>query len=398
MSRVLLLIAALALPQAAGAQTSDEDFAACLAGLSERARNEGVAPAIIDRVVPAVEYQSRVIELDRQQPEFLATFGDYLSTRVTEQRVARGRELYSEYADFLEELGERYQVPGRYLIAFWGLETNFGGYLGRMPTLDSLATLACDERRSRFFSEQFVAALKMLEKEGLEPDRLRGSWAGAMGHTQFMPTTYARYAVDGDGDGRIDLFGSPRDALASGANFLQQLGWESGTRWGREVRLPKGFDFSKVGLGHSQPLSAWVDAGITRADGSALPSLPLEASLLVPAGSVGPAFLVYSNFRVIMGWNRSEYYALSVGHLADRIAGGGRLLQPPPDQRALSRAEVIAMQDQLRERGYPVGPSDGIMGATTRLALRQFQRDVGLTPDGFPDALTLSRLKGIQRQ
>ena len=398
MSRVLLLIAALALPQAAGAQTSDEDFAACLAGLSERARNEGVAPAIIDRVVPAVEYQSRVIELDRQQPEFLATFGDYLSTRVTEQRVARGRELYSEYADFLEELGERYQVPGRYLIAFWGLETNFGGYLGRMPTLDSLATLACDERRSRFFSEQFVAALKMLEKEELEPDRLRGSWAGAMGHTQFMPTTYARYAVDGDGDGRIDLFGSPRDALASGANFLQQLGWESGTRWGREVRLPKGFDFSKVGLGHSQPLSAWVDAGITRADGSALPSLPLEASLLVPAGSVGPAFLVYSNFRVIMGWNRSEYYALSVGHLADRIAGGGRLLQPPPDQRALSRAEVIAMQDQLRERGYPVGPSDGIMGATTRLALRQFQRDVGLTPDGFPDALTLSRLKGIQRQ
>ena len=392
--RARLLLAFTLLISSAGIAHADEaEFSQCLVGLQQQARQAGVADWLVDEVVPGMAYQARVIELDRSQPEFVKSFGEYFSGRVNDRRVKRGRELYAEHQDFLKQLNNRYGVPGRYLVAFWGLETNFGGYLGNMPTLDSLATLACDPRRSKFFSEQFVTALQMVEKESLKPQDLRGSWAGAMGHTQFMPTTYARYAVDGDGDGRIDLWGSPRDALASGANFLRQLGWQPGSRWGREVRLPDNFDYARARLDNRRTLAEWVEMGVTRADGAALPKLSMNASVLVPAGAEGPAFLVYDNFRVIMGWNRSEFYALSVGHLADRVAGGGTLLRQPPEQAALSRTDVIALQTRLLERGYAAGAADGIFGSGTRRALRQFQEDAGLTADGFPDQETLRRLK-----
>jgi membrane-bound lytic murein transglycosylase B len=216
-----------------------------------------------------------------------------------------------------------------------------------------------------------------------------------MGHTQFMPSTYARAAVDGDGDGRIDLWESREDALASAARFLQSLGWQRDLRWGREARLPSDFDYPLAGLDTRKPLAEWAGSGIRRADGGPLPAIGLEASVLVPAGHRGPAFIVYENFHVIMGWNRSEFYALSVGHLADRIAGGGGLFTPPPeDQAALSRDQMIALQEQLLARGYDPGAVDGIMGPGTRRALGRFQQDAGLVADGFPGPDTLQALAG----
>ncbi len=386
----LLLLLAL-LTQAAWGQDA-AGFQSCLADLQSQARDRGLAPWIVDELIPALEQQPRVIELDREQPEFVQTFERYLNARVTDKRVARGRELYEEHNDFLDSLTRQYGIPGHYLVAFWGLETNFGGYLGSTPTLDSLATLACDERRSQFFTAELLTALQLVERDGLDPNRMRGSWAGAMGHTQFMPSTYRRAAVDGDGDGQIDLYNA-RDALASGANFLQQLGWERGLRWGREARLPVDFAYATAGLDKPRPLGDWAVDGVLRADGVRLPPVArLDAALLVPAGHEGPAFLVYRNFHVIMGWNRSEFYALAVGHLADRIAGAAGLENPPPRQTALTREDVAAMQRALIAVGYDPGGSDGILGPATRSALRGFQRDAGLIADGYPDDKTRAAL------
>jgi len=361
------------------------DFMSCLSNLQHKAREQNLSPRSVD-IVAAMSRQQRVLELDRKQPEFGQTFAQYLNARVTPERVRRGRELYNRHRTFLDQLTQKYGVPGQYLLAFWGLETNYGGYLGNMPTLDSLATLACDSRRSDFFTSEFLTALRVMERDGLEPQQMRGSWAGAMGHTQFMPSNYLRFAVDGDGDGRIDLWGSEQDALASGANFLRYLGWQDGIRWGREVRLPGGFDYSVTGESGARTLAQWGQLGVRGADGSALPATDIKARLLVPAGHRGPAFLLYENFSVIMKWNRSESYALSVGILADRIAGGGGLRQmPPANQTALNRRQVEDLQVALNQRGYHAGEPDGVFGPATRAALGAYQRDTGRISDGFPD-------------
>ncbi|MEM0953004.1 MAG: lytic murein transglycosylase [Pseudomonadota bacterium] len=386
MALTLLLVAA---------QAAADDFQACLTDLQVQARQQGLAPAITEQLIPGLTEQRRVVELDRQQPEFVQTFERYLSTRVTEQRVARGRALYEENREFLDELTVSYGIPGHYLVAFWGLETNFGSYLGKVPILDALATLACDQRRSGFFTTEFLTALTLVERDGLDPETMRGSWAGAMGHTQFMPSTYARAAIDGDGDQRIDLWGSHRDALASGARFLAQLGWQRGLRWGREVRLPQAFPYQRAGLDQAATLRDWANAGLRRADGAALPVADIDAALLVPAGHQGPAFLVYQNFEVIMGWNRSEFYALSVGYLADRIAGAGTLLQPPSNQTALTRDDLAQMQAQLNQVIGSQLETDGIMGPATRRVLSQFQEQTGRIADGFPDAESLAVLRNV---
>ncbi|MCK9469497.1 MAG: lytic murein transglycosylase [Porticoccaceae bacterium] len=390
--RLYPFLALSALLIAGPLQATSTDFANCIAGLQDKARQQRLSPKAVDTVA-AMQQQQRVLELDGKQPEFVQTFGNYLDARVTADRIRRGRELYARHRPFLDQLTARYGVPGQYLVAFWGLETNYGGYLGNMPTLDSLATLACDPRRADFFTSEFLTALRVMDREALEPAQMRGSWAGAMGHTQFMPSNYLRYAVDGDGDGRIDLFGSEKDALASGANFLQQLGWQEGFRWGREVILPQGFDYSLSGRSNTRTVTDWSDLGVRDADGSPLPPAEVVGSILVPAGHRGPAFLIYDNFSVIMRWNRSESYALSVGLLADRIAGGGGLRQPPPaDQQALSRREVEGLQLALNQRGYDAGKPDGVLGPATRNAVRAYQRDAGLISDGFPDQGLLQRL------
>lgn len=391
-TRFVILLALLLCTQLVWGQ--EDDFSLCIAGLQDRARNEGHSQWVVGEVLAGLQPQIRVIELDRAQPEFVQTFADYLYRRVTSNRIEQGRLYRQQYRPFLRELTKRYGIPGQYLMAFWGLETNFGRYLGKMPILDSLATLACDERRSQFFADELMIALLLLQRESLTPAEMQGSWAGAMGHTQFMPSAYSKHAVDGDGDGQINLWKSTHDALASGANFLQQLGWKTGERWGREVLLPKKFPYAQSGLKNRQPLAYWAGLGVTLTNRKALPTADLQASVLLPTGHTGPAFLVYQNFEVIMRWNRSESYALSVGLLADRIAGAGDLTRPPSrEEHALSRRTVESLQGRLNHLGFDAGEADGVMGPATRSALRAYQISVGFIADGYPDRETLSSIQ-----
>lgn len=370
------------------------DFDACLQELRRHAAEQGVSPATRERVFSAIEQQPRVLELDAKQPEFFRTFWQYLQGRVTEQRVEQGRRLLAEHRPLLQRISRQYGVGPEYLLAFWGLETNYGNYLGGTRVVNALATLACDPRRAEFFRGELIQALHIVEGEGLELSRMIGSWAGAMGHTQFMPSTFTRYAVDYDGDGQRDLWGSLPDALASAANYLRAEGWQDGERWGREVQVPNGFDWRLATLDQPRPLREWRQLGLRRADGGPLPVADMQAALILPQGHQGPAFLVYHNFRVMMRWNASVNYALAVGHLADRIAGmGGLEAEPAGEQRPLRRAEVEEIQRRLTAAGFDAGPVDGIVGSRTRDAARAFQAAAGLPADGYPDHALLQRLR-----
>lgn len=381
----------------AGVERGDDPgfrgFAACLDELAAIARAEGISAELADGVLGGLEFQPRVIELDRAQPESRQTFAGYLRDRVTRGRVERGRELLDQHRELLDGLNREYGVPSHYLVALWGMESSFGRHTGRMPILDSLATLACDPRRSEFFRDELLTAIRLVEREALAPSAMLGSWAGAMGQTQFMPSAYFAHAVDGDGDGRIDLWRSPADALASGANYLKSLGWKRGERWGREVGVPADFAFDKSGIDQPRPLSEWAALGVRRADGAALPLADMTARLLLPMGHAGPAFVVYDNFDVLLEWNRSTLYAVAVGHLADRIAGGGALRADLPEHdTAMVTSEMAELQRRLAELGYRPGEADGILGPATRSALREFQRDRGLIVDGYPDQRTRAAL------
>jgi len=389
----LLLALALLAAGVHARAAPDDEFAACVANLQHAARERGVSPGVVQNSLGNVHFVDRVIELDRAQPEFTTTFAGYFNGRVTEQRVEQGRHLLEQHHDLLRRIYRQYGVPPRYLVAFWGLETHFGSYFGRMPVLDSVATLACDARRSDYFTGQLMAALKIIDEGSITAERMKGSWAGAMGHVQFMPKVFLKYAVDYDGDGKRDLWGSIPDAMASAANFLRGLGWKQGWRWGREVTLPDDFPYESAGLDEQKPLSEWKKLGVHDAYGRPLASADIEASLLVPAGHEGPKFLVYHNFNVIMGWNQSEFYALAVGRLADRLAGAAELVNPPPeDAPRLSRDQVIALQERLAKRGFDPGEADGILGPQTRKAIRRFQHANGMIADGFPSRDVLSEL------
>jgi len=389
------LVTALALPVQADDELktmSADEFSECKVQLTDQAIASGISPETATSVMDQAQYLERVIELDRRQPEFTTTFADYLNRRVNDARVSKGRELLQEHHDLLARVTRETGVPAPYLLAFWGLETNFGSYFGKMSVPSALTTLACDPRRSTFFTRQLMAALRIIDEGAIEAGQMEGSWAGAMGHVQFMPTVFLEHAVDADGDGRRDLWHSLPDALMSAGKFLQSMGWDGDYRWGREVILPEAFDYS-LADGRRMALSQWRDLGITDAFGRPLGTAPVEAALVVPAGHQGPAFLVYRNFRVIMGWNRSEFYAIAVGHLADRIAGAGKLQNPPPeDTPALSRNTILDLQEALNQAGFDTGKPDGIMGQNTRSAIRKFQASRGFIADGFPDGQVLKTL------
>lgn len=389
------LLATLALPAAGEATDSakqPDSFGQCKAQLEDRAISAGVSRDTASSVLADVQHLNRVIELDRRQPEFTTTFADYLGRRVNENRISNGRRLLEEHEELLARVTAETGVPAPYLVAFWGLETNFGSYFGKMSVPSALTTLACDPRRSNFFTEQLIAALRIIDEGAIPAKQMEGSWAGAMGHVQFMPTVFLKHAVDADGDGKRDLWNSLPDAMMSAGKFLESMGWNPDYRWGREVILPEQFDYA-LADGRRLPLSKWRELGITDAFGNALADEPIDAALVVPAGHEGPAFLAYHNFKVIMGWNRSEFYAIAVGHLADRVAGAGRLQNPPPDDLpALSRAAILELQRTLNQRGFDSGKPDGIIGSGTRSAIRQYQSSAGLVADGYPGQTVLDKL------
>ena len=369
------------------------DFEQCKARLKTKAKAEGIDGPTVDHVLDAVQYNARVIELDQRQPEFTRTFGNYYQLRVTSSRVALGRALLAKHIDLLQRVRQQTGVPPHYLVAFWGLETNFGNIFGDMSVPDSLTTLACDPRRSEFFSTELINALKIIEAGDIEAGKMQGSWAGAMGHVQFMPSAYLNYAVDGDGDGRRDLWGSIPDAMFSAGNFLQHLGWQPGVRWGREVILPEDFDYALANTGKARALSDWRALDITDVFAQPLAKSDISTRLLVPSGHKGPAFVTYQNFDVIMGWNRSEYYALSVGRLADRIAGAGKLHNTPPDANLkLTNELVLQLQQNLNTLGYDAGEPDGVPGPMTRSALSRYQQSRGVIADGYLDTAILEAI------
>ena len=372
-------------------------FDAWLQELRQEASAEGISQSTIDAALSGIQPIERIIELDRRQPEFTQTFWNYLDARVTPQRIRQGRAMLQKHHALLNRMQTEYGVPARYLVAFWGLETNYGSYLGKMPTIGSLATLAYDRRRSLFFRRQLMDALRIIDQEHFDPARMQGSWAGAIGHMQFMPSTFLKHAIDDDGDGKRDVWSSLPDVFASGANYLSRIGWQQGELWGREVRLPDSFDWSLANLKGKRAVAEWKQMGITKADGRPLPPSDLPAAVILPQGHEGPAFMVYGNFENILQWNRSIFYAIAVGHLADRIIDlpsvrHGR----SADNRQLSRKQVIEMQQQLNTLGFYDGTADGILGSQTRMAVRDYQRDSGLPIDGYPSVPLLEKLRNRQ--
>lgn len=370
------------------------DFAIWLEQFKQEALAAGISQATLDAALGAVEPLPEVMELDRRQPEFFDPFLIYLEKRVSPLRLEKGQALLNEHQGLLEKIQARYGVPANILVAFWGLETNYGSYLGNHPVPAALASLAFDPRRSTFFRNELLQALRIIEAGHISAADMKGSWAGAMGQVQFMPSTYLRHAVDGDADGRKDLWNSLPDALNSAANFLQRLGWQPGELWGREVRLPEGFAWELARTGVKKPVDAWTRLGVTQADGSRLPSSDMLGAIVLPQGHAGPAFLIYRNFDVIMAWNRSLKYALAVGHLADRLIG-----KPPlqggaaADNRPMRREQVMQLQQFLAQLGLDVGEPDGVAGPRTRQAIRAWQKSVGLPVDGYASLNLLEQLQ-----
>lgn len=353
------------------------------------AATQGISEATLVTALDGVRYRDRVIELDRYQPEFVRPIWEYLDSAASDTRVNTGRERFEENRQTALEMQQRFGVPAEIVVAIWGIESNYGSNFGDFSTIEALATLAYDGRRRDFARGELLAALRIIEQGDISAERMKGSWAGAMGHTQFIPSSFEAYAVDGDGDGHRDIWGSIPDVMASTANYLARAGWQTGQPWGVEVVLPASFDYSQT-----ERLSSaeWSRQGVRALEGE-LPDFE-SAALVIPAGAEGPAFVVGPNFRAILRYNNATSYALAVATLADKIAGRDGIQQSwPRGEAALTRDDVKELQQRLNEAGYGVGGADGVMGPNTREGLRAFQRQQGLTPDAFATQSLLERLR-----
>ena len=397
--RHLVLSTALVVSSFLGSAHADEAaFASCLAGLRGDAQAKGVSGATYDTHTAALAPDMAVIGFLDAQPEFVTPIWDYLAALVDDERVADGRAMLAEWAPVLARVEAEYGVDAATVVAVWGVESNYGRNFGSRPLLTSLSTLSCFGRRQSFFRGEFFTTLRIIQEGHVAPDRLTGSWAGAFGHTQFMPSTFMRLAVDFDGDGRRDLVDSVPDALASTANFLKRAGWRSDLPWGFEVSLPRGMDVSGVGRRNKQPISAWAARGVRRIDGAPMPAAATPAGLLLPAGKDGPAFLVTRNFDAVYSYNAAESYGLAIAHLSDRLRGGAPFATPwPTDDPGLSRAERRELQQLLIARGHDIGEADGMIGARTREALKLEQAALGLAADGRAGQRVLQALRASPR-
>ncbi len=388
------------LPVFANATIADTDFLQCKENLAKRAETAGFSTYITQTVIDNISPIERVITLDKKQPEFTQTFQQYINARVTDYHVRVGREKLKQHKTLFDSLERQYGIPRQYLVSFWGLETVFGKHKGKMSVLNSLATLACDQRRSEFFTLELLNLFTLIETKQVSVKQLLGSWAGAMGHMQFMPTAYLKYAVDGNNDDKVDVWESEVDALTTAANYLNKIGWQSKERWGREVILPSDFAFDKVSFDQYYSLDYIKKIGIKKPNNQPLSNYDIQAELYLPSGHKGPAFLLYPNFNVIMTWNLSKSYALSVGILANKLIGakGIELFKKEQNNETpYSVTEMKSLQSQLNLLGFETGKPDGIWGPKSRDAIRSFQLKHQLIADGYPNEevfLTIKRAVG----
>ncbi|MGY3342308.1 membrane-bound lytic murein transglycosylase B [Bradyrhizobium sp. USDA 4472] len=383
------LMTAAAIREAAG------NFDNCVAGMWPDAARRGITQENFQRFTAGLAPDLRIMDLMDSQPEFSKSIWDYLDILVNDNRLAKGKEVLATYKPQFDATEKAYGVDRYIIAAIWGIESNYSTQMGDRSVLQSTATLACIGRRQAYFKDEFLSAVEILNRGDLRPEQMRGSWAGAFGPTQFMPTAFKRYAVDGDGDGRRDVVDDPTDLIASTANNLKKDGWQAGETWGYEVVVPQGFNYMLADRAKMMTIAQWEKLGLKRATNQPFPHPAEKAYLLAPAGAQGPGFLMLQNFRVIMKYNPAEAYAMAIGHFADRLRGGQPFVQPwPRQERELSRTERLELQQLLAERGFYKGTPDGQFGAQTRDALRNFQVSIGLPADGFATSDVLDRLRG----
>lgn len=375
-------------------------FQAWIEALKVEARGKGISNRTLDAAFRRVKMNPRVIELNENQPEFSRAIWDYMDGAVSSDRVSRGRSLMRQYRKSLGRAERQYDVPASIITAIWGLESNFGKTMGGFNVVEALSTLGFEGRRAPFGREQLLAALKILEQGDIAPERMIGSWAGAMGQTQFIPTVFLQYAKDGNGDGRRNLWDTRADVFASTANYLSEKGWQKGAPCFDEVRLPDNFDYGSAEISIEKPVREWADLSVTLADGRALgrrkgQDKDAPAAILLPAGHKGPALIAYPNFKVVLAYNNAISYALAICQLSQRFNGEPAIRKawPRGEQPILSRNDRIELQTLLAKRNYDVGEPDGVIGKRTREAIRAFQRSVGMVPDGFPTQELLQKLR-----
>lgn len=375
-------------------QTPNVRFNRWIDGFRARALVQGVTAATFDAAFAGIDYNTTVIDRDRNQSEFSRALWEYLDTAVSDNRVTNGRAALAANDATLDRIEATYGVNKEVVTAIWGLESAYGAGRGNTNIIEAMATLAYDGRRGAFFEEQLIAALLIVQSGDTAPRNMVGSWAGAMGHTQFIPTSFVEYAVDGNGDGRRDIWGDdPTDALASTANYLRAFGWTKDQPWGVEVRLPDRFDYSTARRDNTQLPSRWAASGVTDLQGNAVPDYG-DASILLPAGAQGPVFMIFPNFEVLERYNTADAYVIGVGHLSDRIAGAGPIQTGwPRGDRALSGSERRELQERLTAAGFDTTKIDGLIGPLTINAIRQYQTANGLTPDGYASVRLLDRLR-----
>jgi membrane-bound lytic murein transglycosylase B len=372
-----------------------QNFPNCVEGLWPEAAKRGVTRATFDTYTRGLTPDLRIMDLMDAQPEFNKAFWEYLDLLVSDARIKRGHEILAQYRPVFDAMEKAYGVDRHIVTAIWGIESNFGTSGGERSVVRSTATLACVGRRQAYFRDEFLAALEILDRGDIDPDKLKGSWAGAFGPTQFMPTSFKRYAVDFDGDGRRDVVDSVPDLVGSTANNLKLDGWAPGQTWGYEVALPQGLDYLLADGAKTMPVKEWEKLGVARINGKGFPRPSDRATLFLPAGATGPAFLMLNNFRVLTKYNPAEAYALAIGHLADRLRGDPPIVTAwPRQERMLSSTERYEMQQHLVRLGFDIGGEpNGRINAKSRSAIRNFQAAQGLVPDGFATVGMLDLLR-----
>jgi lytic murein transglycosylase len=388
---VAAALIASATPALAAACASPAGFDQWLQGFKQEAAKQGISPATINAALSGLTYDPAVIAKDRGQSVFAQNFLQFSDRMVAGYRLQQGAALLKKYAPVFAKIEQQYGVPGPVLVAFWGLETDFGKVMGDMQTLRSLATLSFDCRRPDEFKAQLLDALRVIQRGDLSPQEMRGPWAGEVGQLQFVPTVYYKYAVDFDGDGKRDLIRSAPDVLASGGNYLKAIGWKAGQPWLEEVRVPADLPWDQADVTIKKPRAFWAKAGVTLASGKAFPADNLPAALLLPMGRRGPAFLVYPNFDIYLEWNKSLVYSTTAAYYATRLAGAPALNRGNAPSFGLPEAKEL--QQLLAKRGFEVGKIDGVIGEGTRDAVRQMQIKFGLPADGYPTTELLEHLQ-----